>query len=275
MTVIAMPREMGTLGKEVAFGVAERLGLEAVHRELVELEVAARMNVGQLAVHQFLEGRPSLWERWQIDPNKLAQFTAEEMLERAAKGNVVIRGWGAVTLLRRIPHVLCVRVCAPMAFRVREMVDRLGMDAEVAHREIINNDKAHLRSAQSRNVFDWTNSTNFDLVLNTERVPIADCIDRVVELATCDAFTETPASNRILADLLMETRIRNKLSLREHGSIMSHGLEVFAADGEVTISGAVYDKALADQAYLVAATVDGVKHVERRITIVPTSYLGG
>ena len=32
MTVIAMTRELGTRGNEVAAGVAERLGLSIVHR---------------------------------------------------------------------------------------------------------------------------------------------------------------------------------------------------------------------------------------------------
>jgi len=40
MTVIAMTREMGSLGKDVAFGVAEKMGLEVVHHELVERDIA-------------------------------------------------------------------------------------------------------------------------------------------------------------------------------------------------------------------------------------------
>ena len=98
MTVIAMPREMGTLGKDVALGVAEQLGIEVVHHELVEREIAGRMDIGESAVHQFLEGTPSLWDRWKIDSKKLSRYTAEEMLALAAKGNVLIRGWGAVSL---------------------------------------------------------------------------------------------------------------------------------------------------------------------------------
>ncbi len=35
MTVIAMTREMGTLGKDVAAGLAKALDIEVVHHELV------------------------------------------------------------------------------------------------------------------------------------------------------------------------------------------------------------------------------------------------
>ena len=35
----------------------------------------------------------------------------------AQDGGVVIRGWGAIGLLRDVPNILKVRVCAPMEFR--------------------------------------------------------------------------------------------------------------------------------------------------------------
>jgi hypothetical protein len=36
MAVIAMTREIGTLGKDVAAGLAERLGLDVIHHELIK-----------------------------------------------------------------------------------------------------------------------------------------------------------------------------------------------------------------------------------------------
>lgn len=273
MTVIAMPREMGTLGKDVAFNVAKSLGIEAVHHELVERDVAERMEVGQSAVHQFLEGQPSLWDRWKIDTNKLSRFTAEEMLMLADNGNVLIRGWGAVSLLRRVPHVLCIRVCAPMEFRVKVLMQRLKLEsADVARREIKKNDKAHLRSAQSRNVFNWTDATNFDLVLNTERIPIADCVEQVINLVKSEAFSETPESKGILADLLLETRVKNQLALDEHGDLLRYGLEVFVDKGNVVLSGLVSDKAAAARAHQSANSVAGVKNVDNDVTMIPSTY---
>ncbi len=223
MTVIAMPREMATLGKDVALGVAEELGLQVVHRELVERDIAERMDIDRSTVHQFLEGTPQLWDRWKLDPKKLYRQTAQEMLELAEKGNVLIRGWGAVTLLRSVPHVLCVRICAPMEFRIKVLMERLGLGSEdVAKSEIVKNDKAHERSARLRNVSDWSNATNFDLVLNTERVPVARCVEQINHLAASDAFSETPESAQVLSDMLTKTRLRNALSLKEDVEILDN-----------------------------------------------------
>ena len=121
MAVIAMTREMGSLGKDVAAGLAEQMGLTVVHHELVEHHLAEKLGVQESTVHRYLEGEASLLERWKIDKQKLSRFTAEEILELAQKGNVIIRGWGATGVLRHIPHVLRVRVCADMGFRERVM----------------------------------------------------------------------------------------------------------------------------------------------------------
>ena len=80
MTVIVMTREMGTRGKDVAAGVAERLDLDVVHHELVAQRIGQRTGLGESSVLRFLEGRPSLWERWNIDPQRMSRYTAYEVI---------------------------------------------------------------------------------------------------------------------------------------------------------------------------------------------------
>ena len=113
MAVIAMTREMGTLSKDVAAGLAERRGLDVVHHNVVKQDIVASSGLPESEVHRFLEGEASLLERWRIDRNRMSRCTAEEILELAAKDNVLIRGWGSSYLLRSVPHVVCVRICAP------------------------------------------------------------------------------------------------------------------------------------------------------------------
>src|SRR4026207_854735 len=94
MTVIAMTREMATRGSEVAAGVAERLGLSGIHHEMVEHEIAERTGMSEGAVHRILEGEASLLERWKLDRQRMSRCTAQEILERAARGNVGVGGRG-------------------------------------------------------------------------------------------------------------------------------------------------------------------------------------
>ena len=150
MTVIAMTREIGCLGTEVAAGVAKRLGLEIVRSEVAANNVARRLGVADSAVTRYLDGSASLLERWQIDRRKLFHYAAEEILGLAQRGNVLIKGWGAATLLRDVPNVISARVCAPMDFRVRVIMERTGRrDAARIRDEIERFDaaRAHRRTA--------------------------------------------------------------------------------------------------------------------------------
>ena len=124
MTVIAMTREIGSRGMEVAAGVAARLGLKIVRSEMIADGIAERLKIEPSAFLRYMEGSASLVERWRIKHRKLVHYTAEEILRVAQQDNVLIKGWGTATLLRDLPQVISVRVCAPMEFRVMQQKRR-------------------------------------------------------------------------------------------------------------------------------------------------------
>jgi cytidylate kinase len=136
MAVIAMTREIGSHGSDVAKGVAAQLGLEIINSEIVVPELAGSMGVEPGVVQRYLDGNASLFDRWQVDTRKLSRHTLDPVLNLARKGDVLIRGWGAAALFQGIRGVLCVRVCAPMAERVRVMTERVGMKDAEAQQEI-------------------------------------------------------------------------------------------------------------------------------------------
>ena len=266
MTVIAMTREMGTLGKDVAQGIADTLGLKVIHSELVEHDLAGKLELEESAVHRFLEGGASRLERWRVDKNKLARCTAEEMLELAQQGDVVIRGWGAVSVLRKLPHVLRVRVCAPMSFRERVMMDRLErQEPNVARGEIEKNDAAHSELLRRLFKINWEEPQLYHVVLNTGAVPIDTCVRTIRSLTDDPAFKETESSRVMLTDMLIEHRVRSALSQKfgAHADI-----DVNVTDGRLVLrgtAGVVGNWRLRDVAEVCRAIV-GVKSVENNIT---------
>jgi hypothetical protein len=117
MPLIAMTREMGSLGKDVASAISSRMGKPVVHHEIID-QLADKMRLRKSHVVRFLGGKANIWERLTTDQTSLSIYTADETLALAERDNVaVIRGWGSAHLLRPIPHVICVRVCAPMSLR--------------------------------------------------------------------------------------------------------------------------------------------------------------
>jgi cytidylate kinase len=209
MTVIAMTREMGSLGKDVARQVAAELGLQLIHNEVVEHHLAERLHVRESLVHQYLEGRSSLVDGLRIDKRALAIYTAEEIYALAQDGDVLIRGWGATQLLRPVAHVLCLRVCAPIETRLETMSRRLDtQDRAFLLRQIRNSDAAHGKVTRRLRQRHWRDPALYDLVLNTERVAIERCVDLVLGLATDGGFRPTPESRATLEMLRRQARER-------------------------------------------------------------------
>jgi cytidylate kinase len=269
MAVIAMTREMATLGRNVAAGLAEQLGLTIVHHELVERDIAERAGLPESEVHRFLEGETSLLQRWKIDKKRLSRYTAHEILELAVKGNVLIRGWGATYLLRSVPHVVSVRICAPMEFRESVLMERLGTtDQNLARSEIIRNDAAHNYTMQRLFAVHWKDPTLYTIVLNTARVPVRHCVEQLVRLTESPPFQETAQSRSMLMDALLLARVRSVLDDR------FGGIEPKICSGKVTLTGATTDERLIVEAVRLVHSVDGVCGVESRMSHIAFQRLG-
>ncbi len=273
MAVIAMTREMGTRGKDVAARLADELGIEIVHHELVERHLADRLQLKESAVHRFLEGEASLWERWQIDSKRLSRFSSEEILELAMNGNVLIRGWGAAQLLRGVSHVLCVRICAPMSARVEEMKRRLAIDdTRAVEREIERNDDAHERVIQRQFQTDWRDPTSYDITINTGRISVANAANLLRQLLESGAYEPTDESRSQLFDSLIAARVTTALDAEFAESPVGSGLRVTTKNGQVTIQGVVSSKSDYRKLLEQVRDIDGVKSIVDETVSMPMSY---
>lgn len=266
MTVIAMTREMGSLGRDVALGLAEELKLKLVQHEVVE-HVADKMRLRRSTVNRFLEGKAGLLERWGIDEKRASLYTAEEIFELAAQGNVLIRGWGASYLLRPVAHVACVRVCAPLDDRAQVLEQRIGIDDEaVARSEIEKNDAAHSRTMHSLFHADWQDPLLYDMVLNTAHLSVAACVSLIKHMIEQPAFQETPESRAKLEFLQLEARVRSALKSDPKIGNQDYLFEVeVEPGGKVVLNGLVESSDFIAQAENVLAGVPGVVEVDNRL----------
>ena len=95
------------------------------------------MRLRKSHVERFLDGKSGIWERLTTDKTSLSIFTADETFRFLRDDSTaVIRGWGAVHLLKNVPHVVRVRICAPLETRIARMMERLGTD----NREAVENE---------------------------------------------------------------------------------------------------------------------------------------
>jgi hypothetical protein len=210
MTVILVTQEAGSRGEEIAAGVAKCLGIELVHRRRLEQCIAQRMQVAEATVRRFFKDNTSLLERWIIDARRFERCMAEEVVELAARGDVLIQTGRVPPLLRLIKHVICVHVCASGGSRTAARLKKVGTVDEAAARGEVrqgNAASAWLRHRSGGRKF--ANLDHYDLVINIERIPVAQCVEQVRWLAQSPQFQPTPLSRAVLANLWQETQQRS------------------------------------------------------------------
>ena len=264
MPLIAITREMGSLGIEVAEQVAAELKLPLIHHEIIE-HLADKMRVRKSHVERLLDGKAGILEKLTADKTSMSIYTAAETMDLAARdGGCVLRGWGAAQLLRTVPHAVCVRVCAPVELRKQRMLERLGSsDQEFIDAEIKISDEAHAAIIRRHFGVNWQDAELYDLVFNTERVSVGECVEDVLKLVRSPAFAETPASKIRLADLKMAALIKS--ALREHAPTRSVQISIEANDGAIALEGIVDSAGQRAEVERTVRGVAGVRAIENRL----------
>ncbi len=271
MTVIAMTREIGSLGTDVAVGLATDLGLKIIDSEIVTSNVGGSLGVEQSTIQHYLDGSASIFERWKINKRKLSRYTTEQILTLAQQGNMLIRGWGAAALFQGIPQVLSVRVCAPMAFRERVVKERLGpkgADTDAVREEIKRYDAARASTIRESFNVDRENARLYHIVLNTGRIPIDACVETVCLLARHPRFQDDAAIKSALIDRLLEIKVNAEL--RERIGIEMATITVSATNGRIILDGTTINGSLPTRVEKLASGIEGVHDIDNRIVSVPS-----
>ncbi|HEY2560057.1 MAG TPA: cytidylate kinase family protein [Caldimonas sp.] len=271
MIVIALTQEMGSLAKDVAEQVARDLGLAVMRHEVVD-NVSSRMQVPTSLINRLREGKAGTIERLRTDKASLAVYMSEEVLEIAARGDVVLRGWGATCLLRQVPHVVCVRVTRSFAKRVAWLQDQLGNDdVDFAEAEIRRSDRAHAARMHAQFGVAWGDPLLYDLVLNTDRVSVESCAEQIAALARRPEFAATDASRALLRNLALDARVR--AALRADEATREVDITIASDAGRVVLTGMVLRADELAAAERVARAVSGVAGVDNRLRVMARSRL--
>ena len=271
MPVIALTQGMGSLAQDIAEQLAQELQIATLQHEVGE-RVANKMHVSKSLINRLRKGKAGTLERLTADRESMALYSAEEVLEAAARGNVVLRGWGATCLLRPVPHVPCVRIMRPLAQRVRWLMAELDTDdADMAEAEILRSDRANSARMHEQFGVNWGDPVLFDLVLNTDRLSVDTCVQQVKALLARPEFAETEASRALVKGMALHARVRS--ALRVHDTTHNVDVVIEGADDRIVLRGIVINAEERLAAEQVAAAVPGVTAVDNQLRVMATSRL--
>ncbi len=146
--IVTISRQFGSMGRSIAAGLAEKLGVEYLDRDIVE-ETAKRMgyhvseisNSEEVGVSSFLRRafplgaeaglRDSIFE---VQKNIIRDFAKEQ--------SGIVVGRCADHVLADHPRLLSVYIYAPVEARLDNCINRLGMEEREARRMIADVDTA-------------------------------------------------------------------------------------------------------------------------------------
>ncbi len=271
MTIVAISREMGSGGYEVAAAVAKALQFEYVDREILLL--AAREHaVPEEKITDVADRHLSLWERFDEEKRRYLTFLEAAYYSFAERGNLVTAGRGGPFFLRDVSHAIRIRIMAPADVRIRRVMEREQLGQKAAAAKVRDYDREMAARIDYLYGLDWTSPENFDLVVNTEANSWDFYIDLLVWAAQHPRYQPTSESLQRVRDLNLAAHVR--AAIATDPVTKNINIEVAAQTGQVALKGVVFSPAMMDAAAAVARRVPGVTGVSCEAVEIPRVYPG-
>lgn len=239
MAIVAVARELGSGGEEIARLLAQRLGYYFVNTEQIledmEKDGGHRWaNWGK----EYDEHCPTIWERFDRSFMGFVALTEESIYEHAKNDNVVILGRGGYWLLRDISFALRIRIIAPIDVRVERIMARERVDKDMAVRLIRDSDKE--RSCYMRVVYDqdWADPDAFDVVFDTGHLTSDEVIRMVVDIIPDKDKEATKEAREKMHHLFLASKVKARIAINPFVFVPT--LEVFYDGTEIVVRGVVH-----------------------------------
>jgi cytidylate kinase len=271
MTIVAISRELGSGGNAIAAAVAKALNFAYVEREVI-LQAAHAYGVPEEKLADVAEHRLRLWGAFDETRRRYLVFLEAAYYAFAEKGNLVTASRGGPFFVRDVRHALRVRIMAPVEVRVRRIMEQQGVDQKAATAKVRTYDRELAGRIDYLFGVDWTQPTNYDLVINTGNGSWDFYTDLLVAAARHAQYQPTPESQQRIRDLHLAAQVR--AAIAKDRSTKSISVEVTAQAGHVTVRGVVFTSAVMDAAAVVAVRVPGVLSVSKEAVEFPRIYGG-
>jgi cytidylate kinase len=236
MSVITISRGSFSGGKMLAECLSGNLGYRCIDRDVI-VERAAAGGVSQDELMEALVKPPTFWDRFRHKKYIYLTLIQAAFTEEVRTGKVVYHGNAGHLLLQGAPHVLRVRIVAPVEFRLGMVQDRLKLNRSEALAYIRGVDEDRRKWTQYLYGVNWEDSHLYDVVLNLEHIDIKGACEIAVTTAKQKCFEFTPECLTAMDDLALASRIRANLALNAPTSDLE--MEVVARRGSVSIKGKV------------------------------------
>jgi cytidylate kinase len=184
--VVTVSRGYGSLGKQVAQALADRLGVRACDRSILE-EVASRANVDLELVTKLDETvRHSRIEPWKdffvgqsFSEERYLHHLVKVVMNISRKGGVII-GRGAHLILGP-KRAFRVRIIGSPEICAQRIAERRQLDLDAAKKRVEIIDRQRAEYVQKLYGVDSADNSVFDLVINSDRFGLEQIVELILK----------------------------------------------------------------------------------------------
>ena len=238
MPIITISRGTLSGGEALANRLSQKSGFPVLGLEVIK-DTATHYGISESAISQQLKQGPSVIERLVGDKRRTYVIALQSALaERALKGSFIYHGLAGHFLFPEVPNILKVRLVAPLAQRIKSVVERKRFKAEEAAKYIENVDEKRKQWTRFLYDVDWTDPMLYDIVINLDQIALDTACGMILFALDQPEFKDTPEKAKAIQNLALSSQVKAKLALDQRTRGME--LEVEAKDGKVLVKGQLF-----------------------------------
>jgi hypothetical protein len=238
MAIITISRGSYSKGKEVAEGVAARLGYRCISREVL-LDASERFSVPEVRLLHAMHDGPSVLERFGHGTASYIAYVCSALLDAVRNDDVVYHGLAGHILLSGIDCVFRVRIIADLQTRISVVSERENVGRSEARRMISRIDQERRKwSRRLYGVNPWDPSL-YDLVISIDKIGVRGAVDLICQTAAQEPFVLSDRARREIEDLALAASVKSHLLdidqnvqvISEYGNVLVYTTEANLGSG--------------------------------------------
>lgn len=184
--IIALGREYGSGGCEIAEKLSEKLGIEYYDKDLITLTANAR-NASVSEVAKADETKAKVWERSVLEKidtfnDTVFSLQSDIIKQIAEKESCIIIGRCADRLLKDNNNCIAVFVHADIDFKKQRIGEEFHISPEEAEQVIRKVDTSRKSYYHHYTDGDWGDVSNYDMTFNSGKIGIDEIVDTLYQV---------------------------------------------------------------------------------------------
>ncbi len=208
MAILSITYEFGSGAEEIGRAIEKKLGYEYVSLGRIRKEASQAGKRWERFGEEYGEVKPNIWERFDWSFMGYMALAQSVILDHALKDNVVIMARGSGYLLGGLPHVLRVRIVAPLDKRIERVMTKENSRWENASLLVKQADYEIVSTLRQLYGKKWDDPDSYEVRYDTSAQSNDQVIDSITKLLTAKDKLKTQAAQDELEMRALAAKIK-------------------------------------------------------------------